>query len=258
MGNDANDLEIWFRSHQGRLIQKWNHYFQAYEQHFSRFRNQEVTVLEIGVAHGGSIEMWKHYFGPELRYYGVDIDPSCRMFEEPGVEIFIGSQSDPDFLREVAAKIPDVDILIDDGGHTMRQQHVTFEALFDKVKNGGVYLCEDLHTSYWLEYGGGHNRHGSFIETAKSLVDSLNAFHSQQRSFGPDAYTRSITSLHFYDSMLFIEKNERTAPEEEWRGEHSFASVSAPLNMATLVRNRAVREMKRMLRAVGARDFTTG
>lgn len=258
MSNDANDLETWFRSHQGRLIQKWKHYFQAYERHFSRFRNEEVTVLEIGVAHGGSIEMWKHYFGPKLRYYGVDIDPNCRMFEEPGVEIFTGSQSDPVFLREVAAKLPDVDILIDDGGHTMRQQHVTFEVLFDKVKDGGVYLCEDLHTSYWLGYGGGRKRQGTFIETAKSLIDSLNAFHSEQRSFGPDTYTRSITSLHFYDSMLFIEKNERTAPEEELRGEYSFASLNAPRSTATRVRKRAIRDLNRMLRAVRARDFTTG
>lgn len=250
-------LQEWFDSHRGRLIHKWPHYFAAYEKHFDRFRGQDVTVLEIGISHGGSIEMWKEYFGPRLRLYAIDIDPRCAMFAEPGVEVFIGSQSDPDFLREVAAKIPDLDILIDDGGHTMRQQHVTFDVLFDKVKAGGVYVCEDLHTSYQLDWGGGRLRSGTFIERAKTLIDSMHAFHSEQRDFRTDEYTRSIDSIHFYDSMVVIEKQTRSAPADERRGTPSFDVPVAAETLPARVRRRGFREFNRALRALHIRDFTT-
>ena len=91
----------------------------------------------------------------------MDIDSRCKAFEEDGIEIFIGSQEDREFWRKLKTKIPKVDILIDDGGHTMRQQIVTFEEMFDFVKDGGVYLCEDLHTSYWKSYGGYNARGGA-------------------------------------------------------------------------------------------------
>jgi hypothetical protein len=60
----------------------------------------------------------------------VDINPNCKQFEEPGVRIEIGDQGDRVFLRTLAASLPPIDILIDDGGHTMRQQINTFEELF--------------------------------------------------------------------------------------------------------------------------------
>lgn len=99
--------------------------------------------------------MWRHYFGRNVRVCAVDVDPNCRRVAESDVEIFVGSQEDPRFLREVADSVPPIDILIDDHGHTMRKQITTFDVLFDKVKDGGVYLCEDTHTSHRLEHGGG-------------------------------------------------------------------------------------------------------
>lgn len=170
MSKNSSDLEIFFRNNTERLIHKWNHYFQVYDRHFSRFRNKQIVVLEIGISQGGSLRMWKDYFGPNAIIYAIDIDPRCKQFEEENVNIFIGSQSDRKFLRGIKNEMPKVDILIDDGGHTMRQQRVSFEELFDHVKSDGVYLCEDLHTSYWLEYGGGHRRMKTFIDIAKTLL----------------------------------------------------------------------------------------
>ena len=180
-----NDLEKYFKENNRRVISKWSHYFDVYERHFSRFRNKEITILEIGVYQGGSLQMWRSYFGDKVKIYGVDIHPRCKELEEDNVEIFIGSQSDRNFLRELKKKIPPVDILIDDGGHTMRQQIITYEELFDHVKEDGVYLCEDLHTSYWADFGGGFRRKGTFIEYSKSFIDYLNAYHSRQTSFKP-------------------------------------------------------------------------
>ncbi|MFN3530125.1 MAG: class I SAM-dependent methyltransferase [Bacteroidia bacterium] len=178
--------------------------------------------MEIGVSHGGSLQMWKRYFGENCMIYGIDIDPRCKALEEENIEIFIGSQADRKFLNEVKKKIGQVDILIDDGGHKMKQQIISFEELFGMVKQDGVYLCEDLHTSYWLNYGGGHKRRGTFIEYSKNFIDYINAYHSEQNSLRVDDFTKSVHSIHYYDSMLVIEKKEVKPPVAEQIGNPSF------------------------------------
>ncbi len=223
-----SELEQYFRQNTKRRIAKWIHYFDIYERHFARFRGREITILEIGVAHGGSLQMWKEYFGPKAKIYGLDINPKCKEFEEENIKIFTGSQSDRKLLREIKSSIPPIDILIDDGGHMMNQQIVTFEELFDHIKEDGVYLAEDLHTSYWLEFGGGYKRKGTFIEYTKKFVDFLNAYHSEQQSFKINQFTKSVDSLHYYDSILVIEKGKREKPHEEITGNKSFDFVPKP------------------------------
>jgi hypothetical protein len=220
------DLEVYFRKNDKRLIHKWAHYFDIYNRHFARFRDKEIVILEIGVSQGGSLQMWKDYFGPKAKIYGIDVNPQCKQLEEDNIKIFIGSQSDRAFLQEVKRSIPMVDILIDDGGHTMRQQIVSYEELFDHVKDQGVYLCEDLHTSYWIEYGGGHKRQGTFIEYSKNFIDQLNAHHSDQMGFGPSNFTQSVDSIHFYDSILVVEKKKRDKPYHEKTGDLSFDKIT--------------------------------
>jgi hypothetical protein len=181
------------------------------------------VVLEIGVFHGGSLEMWHNYFGPGCRVYGVDIDPRCKMFEDENTKIFIGDQADRDFLTRLRAMVPLADILVDDGGHTMNQQITTFEMLFRHVKDDGVYVCEDLHTSYWRDFGGGHRESGSFLEFSKRLIDQLNAWHSENRAiFNVDDFTRAAYSMHYYDSVLVIEKRPMHPPEHVVAGQPSF------------------------------------
>ena len=204
--NDDNPLWRYFSHNQGRFIHKWHHYFDIYHNHFSRFRNRPVTLLEIGVFEGGSLQMWKKYFGRRAKIYGVDVDPKCKDLEEDQIKIFIGDQADRNFLRELAEKIGNIDILIDDGGHTMVQQITTFEELYPSVSATGIYLVEDLHTSYWEDYGGGYKKQGSFIEKAKEFVDAINAWHSREPELTPGSLTKSATGIHFYDSVLVIEK----------------------------------------------------
>lgn len=216
-----NDLEKYFRNNNDKLIHKWLHYFDIYDRHFSRFRNKEIVLLEIGVYQGGSLQMWKNYFGDRAKIYGIDVNPNCKNLEEENIEIFTGSQSDRNFLRKVKKEIPPIDILIDDGGHTMRQQIVSFEELFGHVKENGVYLCEDLHTSYWVEYGGGYKRNGTFIEYSKSFIDYIHAYHSEQETLKVDEFTRSVNSLHYYDSILVIEKGKRERPTDMKTGKES-------------------------------------
>ena len=161
----------------GRLLYKWHHYFDIYHRHFAKFRNKKITVVEVGVFHGGSLQMWKEYFGKNARIIGVDIDPRCKDFKEDQIEIYIGSQEDRKFLRKLRNEVGPIDVMIDDGGHTMKQQITTFEEMFPAVVDSGVYLTEDLHTSYWRRFGGGYKKAGTFIEYTKNLIDQLHHWH---------------------------------------------------------------------------------
>lgn len=201
-----NPLETYFYANQGRLIHKWVHYFEIYDRHFTSFRNKPVTIVEFGVAQGGSLQMWKHYFGPRARIIGIDIDPRCAALAEPQIQIRIGDQEDRNFLRSLADEIGGIDVLIEDGGHTMGQQIATFEELWPNIVEGGVFLMEDLHTSYWPNYGGGLRREGTFIEYAKKLIDQQHAWHSREDGLVVDQYTKTIRGMHVYDSIIVFDK----------------------------------------------------
>ena len=217
-----NELEQYFEKNDKRLINKYQHYFDVYDRHFSKYKGQEITIVEIGVFQGGSLQMWRSYFGPKAKIWGIDIDPRCKLLEEQNTNIIIGSQEDESFLESIYDITGPIDILIDDGGHTQKQQITTFNILFDKIKNDGVYLCEDVHTSYWLSYGGGSNRMGTFIQFTKKLIDKLNAFHSEENSLQVDSFTKSAKSIHYYDSIVVIEKGIITKPTSKMTGHYSF------------------------------------
>ncbi|MBN2483700.1 MAG: class I SAM-dependent methyltransferase [Candidatus Omnitrophica bacterium] len=219
---NTNPLREYFEKNDKRLIHKWMHYFDIYHRHFARFCNRQPVVLEFGVSHGGSLQMWKEYFGPGARIYGVDIEPKCVHVQSDGVTVYIGDQQDRRFLRDLKSRIEPVDILIDDGGHTMKQQIVTFEEMYPAVKEPGIYLIEDLHTSYWKKYGGGLRKRRTFIEYSKRLIDYLNAWHIESRQVRVDDFTRSAYSMTYYDSVLVIEKAKMGPPVVRQTGNLSF------------------------------------
>ncbi len=95
------DFEWLFRHHQGRRVDKWRHYFHIYDRHFERFRGTRVRVLEIGVDHGGSLQIWKKYFGADARIVGLDIDPRCQEYAEDQIEIVTGNQADVALLKSL-------------------------------------------------------------------------------------------------------------------------------------------------------------
>jgi len=237
-----NDLQAYFEQNNDRVIDKWMHYFEVYDRHFSRYRGKDLVLVEIGVFQGGSLQMWKNYFGDKVKVYGIDINPNCKQVEEENISILIGSQSDREFLRTVKQTIPPIDILIDDGGHTMRQQIVSFEELFDHVKPDGVYLCEDIHTSYNMHYGGGYKRKGTYIEYSKNFIDYLNAYHSTQKSLKVNSFTSSVNSLHYYDSMLIIEKRPTPKPYSKRTGAFTIPEPEKKVEgLALLKRNAKIK-----------------
>ena len=216
-----NPLRHYFENNQGRLIHKWDHYFEIYHKHFSRFVGKSPKILEIGVSHGGSLEMWKHYFGPGALIVRLDMNQRCAMFEDAETKIRIGNQSDRNFMRKFGQDEGPFDVVIDDGGHRMTEQIVSMEELFPSVIATGVYLVEDLHTSYWSEFGGGLERVGSFVEYAKRLIDQVNGWHLREGR-GVTDFTESVFSMSFYDSVLVVEKRPRGRPFSRATGHASF------------------------------------
>lgn len=219
---EPESLERYFRGNDGPLVHKWLHYFPIYERHFARFRGRPITMLEIGVFHGGSLAMWSDYFGQQARIIGVDIDDRVTAFETGNVEICIGDQEDPEFLGHLAAEYGPFDIVLDDGGHTTAQQLATFQRLWPAMKRGGVFLVEDLHTNYWGEFGGGLRKPDTFIEFAKGLVDSQNAWHARDSSPPVDGYTTTISGIHSYDSIMVFDRDELSPPQDAMSGRPAF------------------------------------
>jgi 23S rRNA U2552 (ribose-2'-O)-methylase RlmE/FtsJ len=196
-----------FYEHNGSKVHKWQHYFQHYNRHLMRFRGTDVRFLEIGVARGGSLQMWRKYLGDGARIFGVDIDDDCRQYDGDAGNVRIGSQGDPDFLRAVVKEMGGVDVVLDDGSHVASHQRICFDVLLPLISPHGVYICEDTHTSYWRGYHeGGFRRRSTFIERTKQIIDDLHAdFHNHEPSV-PNAH-RQISGIHFYNSMIVLEKS---------------------------------------------------
>lgn len=194
------------------LVHKWLHYLPIYERFLSRYVNSDVKLLEIGVSQGGSLKLWRQYLGERARITGIDIDGACARFDGLHGQVRIGSQADAAFLRRVVSEMDGVDVVIDDGSHIATHQSASLETLLPLISPRGMYICEDLHTSYWPgPYKGGYRRHSAFIEVAKRLVDDLHAdFH--ERGEETDGVSRSVEGIHFFNSMVVITKAPMSRP----------------------------------------------
>lgn len=200
----ANPLASYFESHnEGPGIWKWEHYFDIYHRHFSKFVGREVHVLEVGIYSGGSLLMWRKYFGEHSHIYGVDINEACRAYEDDRTKVFIGDQADRSFWAELRKAAPLIDIVIDDGGHLPGQQLVTLEEMLPHMRPGGVYLCEDIH-----------NRFNGFAAYVQGLSDNLNESLWQGITHTtPSTFQAAINSIHLYPFAAVIEKCDRPVHE---------------------------------------------
>lgn len=244
-----SQFQTYFENNTTNAVHKWIHYFDIYDFWFKKSKNKPIVILEIGVYQGGSLKMWRDYFGEEAKIFAIDINPLCKQFETENTKIFIGSQEDKEFLKYVKTQVPKFDILIDDGGHTMQQQIVSFEELYDHIKDDGLYLCEDLHTSYWKNYGGGYKNPNSFIEHSKNFIDSINAWHSKEKQLTVNNITKNTYALHYYDSVLVMEKKLMTQPVVEMKGEiiipiHNFPTPDFKQNFLKKFLNKILRILK--------------
>ncbi|WP_374352008.1 class I SAM-dependent methyltransferase [Chitinimonas sp.] len=217
------------KQHQGRWIDKWSHYPKIYERHLAGYRDKPVRVLEIGVFHGGSLEVLARYLGPQASLVGFDIDPRCKAFETEQIAIEIGDQGNAERLREVLDLHGPFDIIIDDGSHFSAHMILTHQLGWPHLRDGGVFMVEDTHSCYRHAFGGGWRAPQSFIEYSKLLVDDLHGLWQADPLLSTrPRYTLELGSLHFYDSIVVMEKELRSSDPLRFRASAGFPSYPIP------------------------------
>lgn len=196
---------------------KWDPYFDVYETYCSKYIGKPITLVEIGVQSGGSIQMWRKFLGPDAKIIGIDIDSSVMNHVphyDDNTEIVVGDQGSHSFWDKFLSEHPAIDVLIDDGGHTMQQQKITFERVFPKINDNGTFICEDTHTSYFRSFDSFLQNRNSFIEYSKTIADLINYQHieSEDRKNVDHRLLKiceNLNSVSFYDSMVVFLKNEK-------------------------------------------------
>ena len=229
---DRTEFGRLFLEHDGRAVAKWDQYLPAYDEQFQPYRAgfptesgevRPLRFLEIGVQHGGSLQLWRKFFGPAAEIWGIDYDDRCQAVDDPDLRVRIGSQNDPEFLRRVVSEMGGVDIVLDDGSHIAKHQRTSLETLFPLLSKGGIYAAEDLHTSYWLDFGGRYGRGGSYIEVVKRVIDDMHGWYHPKRARIPVVAGKTqIDRITVYDSVVFMHKQDRIRPTVLRIGEQSF------------------------------------
>lgn len=204
---NLEDLEI-YKSYLASpyLSIKHSSYFQVYEELLSKYRGKPITFIEVGVLNGGSLFMWRHFFGAQARIIGIDLNPEAKKWEKEGFEIFIGSQNDPQFWKEFFAAVGKVDVLLDDGGHTNEQQIVTTHYAVPNINDGGMLIVEDVHTSYMRAFG--NPSQYSFTGYVAKIIDGIHSrFPAIPRSANP--LINSIFAVSSYESIVAFKIDRR-------------------------------------------------
>lgn len=172
-----------------------------YEPFLEPVRDEPIRLLELGVKHGASLRMWKTYF-PFARIVGVDRDDAAVWAAEPRIQVVIGDQADPATIgRAVEVAGGDFHVICDDGGHHARDQLGALELLWPHLVPGGVYLIDDVHTSYREGYGMGWRQPGSTIEYLKAALDDIHV-----REHGQPVFLPGLEEVHFYFHLVVLRK----------------------------------------------------
>jgi hypothetical protein len=205
------DLAGIFANNTGAIVDKWHHYIPLYDRYLSQFRGTSFKFLEIGVFKGGSLQMWRNYFGPDAVIMGIDINPDCAQFDGQSGMVRIGSQDDPEFLEKVVDEMGGIDFVLDDGSHHMAHVRKSFEVLFPRLSSPGIYMIEDLHTAYWPRFGGGMGRRTNFFRYMGGIIDDMHGWYHDEPTKVPEA-DKAVTGIHIHDSVVVFEKGEVHKP----------------------------------------------
>jgi hypothetical protein len=194
---------------------KWglHRYTPHYERHFAHLRNQEMLVLELGIGGyarerqgGASLQMWKWFF-PRAQVVGVDIEDKSFVDEER-ITSYVGSQTDRGLMRRIVKRYGEPTIVIDDGSHRPPDVRKSFRLLFPMLADGGIYVVEDIQTSYWPQWKGSLDLDDPTTSMAmvKSLLDGLNHEEFLDEAYEPSYTDLHVTAVHCYHNLVVIEK----------------------------------------------------
>ncbi len=214
-------------------------YTPHYERHFSVYKNEAFSLLEIGIGGyarenqgGASLRMWKAYF-PKAQIIGLDIEDKAFV-EGPRIQTYRGDQTNAPLLRTIAASAHDLRIVVDDGSHRPEHIRKTFEVLFPLLPAGGLYAIEDTQTSYWPRFGGSLDLEdrSTTLGFVKRLVDGLNYEEWQDESNPATDIDRNIVGVHCYHNLVIVEKGPNN--EGTNRKAHDRAEPARPTAEATV------------------------
>jgi hypothetical protein len=211
-------------AHQGKVSDKWSSYLDEYQRLFCEYQDRPVSLLEIGIQNGGSLEIWSKYFANARALIGCDINEKCRAltFEDARIAVIVGDANSDPIQSEVLERSADFDLIIDDGSHTSGDIVKSFARYFPRLNAGGIFLAEDLHCSYWRDFEGGLFDPLSSIAFFKDLADIVNHEHwgiPEKRTdlldpfraaYGVDfaeADLAQIRSVEFLNSICVVRKN---------------------------------------------------
>jgi hypothetical protein len=188
---------------------KYKNYFPIYENIFKEYKNKKIIFVEIGVFSGGSLFMWREFFGKKARIIGVDLNEDALRFKNYGFEIFIGNQSSIDFWNDFFNKVGPVDIILDDGGHTNYQQIITATCCIPNIKDGGILAVEDVYHSYIKKKNYNPSKY-SFINFCKKIVDDINFRFPSYISVKKFLFSlnRFVYSLEFFEAFVVFKINK--------------------------------------------------
>jgi len=204
----------------GKVSNKWTSYLAYYDKLFDFIKDNSISLLEIGVQNGGSLETWGKYFPNANLILGCDIDDRCGrlQFEDPRIRIIIGNANSDMVFKEVLSCGP-FDVIIDDGSHLSEDILVSFLNYFPLIKPGGIYVVEDTHAIYQRTSTNIHNKNTTF-GFFKDLTDVINYqfwFKDQRidNLFKPYLSTSIPTwlsegwveSIEFRNSIITIKKS---------------------------------------------------
>ncbi|MFE0019907.1 class I SAM-dependent methyltransferase [Amycolatopsis sp. NPDC059021] len=199
------------------ISNKWGgiHWFTPhYARHFEPLRNRPVRVLEIGIGGyqdttlgGGSLRMWKRYFHRGT-IYGLDVFDKSTV-DQQRLTTLRGSQDDRELLASIGREYGPFDVIIDDGSHLNDHILTSFDVLLPYVTTGGLYVIEDLWTSYCTGYRG-HATAAAAPDTAlglvKRLVDDLHHEEHPRENGELGHAEASVVGIHLYHNIVFLEK----------------------------------------------------
>jgi hypothetical protein len=217
-------LESLYQSKKGKVSTKWKSYFEVYERILGKLKNNSISLLEIGVQNGGSLEIWADYFKNAKILVGCDINPKVLdlKFNDNRIKVIGESASNSSAISKINnLSVEGYDVIIDDGSHRSADSIMNFISYFDLLKPGGTFIIEDMHCAYWPEYGGGYFNELSISNFMKKLLDLLNIEHCRGDFDAEKLFqtyfingncpnfikNQQIYSISIYNSIYVIEKS---------------------------------------------------
>lgn len=217
------------RLHHGKTTDKWERYIDAYDAVLVPYSQKEVTLVEIGIQNGGSLEVWSKFFPNFRKIIGCDINPDCHKltYDNPNIHVIVGDANEDGVVEKIKAETAgSIDLIIDDGSHVSSDIIKTFIKYFPLLSDDGIFIIEDLHCSYWKEFEGGLYDPMSSMAFLKKLSDAINyehwgypgkkvndLFHEFGQFLDIDVTSTPfdhIYSVTFFNSVCIIHKKKTT------------------------------------------------